>query len=105
MPRLQILELPEGVDDDRPPFVLVVDQWENPFHGLANQWAAKLGARAALVHEGTLELPANEVPVAPDGYPLKLRVEGDFEEFRAQVQDEIRKARAEMGDVNLRRTF
>jgi hypothetical protein len=28
MARLQILELPEGSDDNRPPFLLVVDQYE-----------------------------------------------------------------------------
>ncbi|MEU1071923.1 MULTISPECIES: hypothetical protein [unclassified Streptomyces] len=99
MARLQILELPDGADDDRPPFVLVIDEYipqryvlgpdnESPrdeFAGLAE----KIGARAVLAFEETIDIPANEVPVDPDGYPLKIRVEPDFEAFRAQVQEEI----------------
>jgi hypothetical protein len=62
MARLQILELPEGSGDDRPPFVLVVDQWTNPFHGQAQQWAEQIGAQGVLVSEKTMEIPANHVP-------------------------------------------
>ena len=103
MARLQILELPEGDDDDRPPFVLVIDQFEpqrymlgadqelpaDPFDGIAE----RIGARAILAFQETIEIPANEVPVDPDGYPLKIRVEPDFEEFRTQVQEEVLAAR------------
>ncbi|MEU2566614.1 MULTISPECIES: hypothetical protein [Streptomyces] len=71
MARLQILQLPEGVDDNRPPFVLVVDQYverryitglDQPepvseFDGIAE----RIGARAVLVFEGeTVEIPAND---------------------------------------------
>lgn len=104
MARLQILELPtvyreEGPDET--PFVLVIDQVEDleSVHtfladppGLKEQ----LGARAILIFDERVEIPANEVPVDPDGYPLKIRVEGDFEQFREQVQDEIRKAQTEL---------
>lgn len=51
MSRIQILELPEGAGDDRPPFVLVVDEWEpqgswtSPWQELGN----KIGARAVVV--------------------------------------------------------
>ena len=108
MARLQILELPteHHGDDMTTPFILVVDQYEparyvlgigedqpepvSPFEGVAE----RIGARQVLVFEETIEIPANEVPVDPDGYPLKFRVEGDFEQFREQVQDEIRKAQA-----------
>jgi hypothetical protein len=102
MARMQILELPEGSSDDRPPFVLVVDQYEpppypdvpdtSPFDGIAE----KIGARAVLVFEETIDIPANDVPLDPDGYPVKLRIEPDFETFRKQVQDEIRRAQADV---------
>ncbi|MFD7705695.1 hypothetical protein [Streptomyces sp. NPDC059786] len=104
MARLQILELPEGSGDDRPPFVLVVDEMpadEPSFEALRRDLtdgnlAARTGARAILVFEDTIDIPANEVPVEPDGYPLTFRVEGDFEQFREQVQEEIRKAQGEV---------
>ncbi|MGY1439518.1 hypothetical protein [Streptomyces reniochalinae] len=72
MARIQILELPEGADDKRPPFVLVVDEFEpqryipaagmepqrnDPFEGVAE----KIGARAVLVFEETVEIPSNDV--------------------------------------------
>ncbi|MFC8986024.1 hypothetical protein [Streptomyces sp. NPDC057115] len=75
MARLQILELPEGTGDDRPPFILVVDQYvarryvvgvgqsEQPideFDGIAE----KIGARAVLAFEDTIDIPANDL----DGY-------------------------------------
>jgi len=67
MARLQTLELPEGSADDRPPFILVVDQYEpppypadvndpGPFDGIAE----KIGARAVLVFENTIDIPAND---------------------------------------------
>lgn len=115
MARIQILELPTiyGKDGtDETPFVLVIDQvHEEAFahldHGVTikddgartsvhRRLAEQLGARAVLAFEETVEIPANEVPVDPDGYPLKIRVEGDFEQFREQVQQEIAKAQADM---------
>ncbi|WP_327222994.1 hypothetical protein OG229_02300 [Streptomyces platensis] len=102
MARLQILELPEGAGDDRPPFALVIDQYEpppypgepepSPFDGIAE----KIGARAILVFEETIDIPANEIPVDPGGYPIKVHVEGEFEKFREQVQAEVAKAQAEL---------
>lgn len=80
MARLQILELPEGAEDDRPPFILVIDQaraedfypaddgqtmWqafttrlvtEDPRRAIAEQ----TGARAVLVFEDTVDIPAND---------------------------------------------
>ncbi|MFF1574836.1 hypothetical protein ACFVWR_19015 [Leifsonia sp. NPDC058292] len=98
MARLQILELPEGAADERAPFVLVIDQVpteQTKFDAIRRDLLAdgdlaeRLGARAVLVFEETIEIPVNEVPVDPDGYPLKIRVEGDFEQFREQVQEEV----------------
>ena len=70
MARLQILELPEGSNDDRPPFVLVIDQYTprryitgldqpepvSEFDGIAE----KIGARAVLVFEEAVDIPAND---------------------------------------------
>ena len=71
MARLQILELPEGSGDDRPPFVLVVDQYHprryisgldqepqqvDEFDGVAQL----IGARAVLVFEETVDIPAKD---------------------------------------------
>ncbi|MEU1663568.1 hypothetical protein ABZ547_08130 [Streptomyces sparsogenes] len=104
MARLQILELPEGAGDDRPPFVLVVDQWPDTLtdeHAVVawKKVAEEAGARTIILTEDTIEIPANEVPLDADGYPLKVHVEGDFEKFREQVQEEIAKAQAKTADV------
>ncbi|MER5875460.1 hypothetical protein ABT119_05965 [Streptomyces sp. NPDC001910] len=71
MARLQILELPEGSGDERPPFVLVVDEYEprrymlgldqteqpiDEFDGIAE----KIGARGVLVFAETVDIPAND---------------------------------------------
>ncbi|MGW4223020.1 hypothetical protein ACWEG1_06135 [Streptomyces bauhiniae] len=123
MARLQILQLPEDAGDDRPPFVLVIDQARltdfypstegKSIYQVAqerltlvdslDEMADRLGARAVLVFEDTIDIPANETPVAPDGYPIRVRVEGDFNQFRDQVQAEIAKAQAELADT-LRRS-
>ena len=73
MARLQILQLPEGAGDERPPFVLVVDQYQplryvagigqeeqvvDEFEGLAE----KIGARGVIVFWEPVEIPANETP-------------------------------------------
>jgi hypothetical protein len=100
--RLQILELPteHHGDDMVTPFVLVIDQLDESLIdsiASASQSTAELiGARTILAFTETVDIPANETPVDPDGYPLKIRVEGDFDQFREQVQDEIRKAQAQM---------
>lgn len=93
MARLQILELPEGSDDDRPPFILVVDQasediakslaptgYEEASYATVMQrltglsLAEQIGARAILVFEETVDIPANEA--APSGAQWELTVDG-----------------------------
>ena len=97
MARIQILELPEGDGDDRPPFVLVIDQFDSPFLNASfDEFAKTVGARGVVATTGTIELPANDVPTGPDGLPVKFRVEPDFETFREQVQDEIRTAQQQV---------
>lgn len=107
MARLQILELPEGVGDDRPPFVLIVDEYDpppypvdvnapGPFEGIAE----KLGARAVLVFEETIDIPANELTLthaqeAADGNVVRLRVEPDLTGFTDKVMAEVVKAQVE----------
>ncbi|MBE1597234.1 hypothetical protein [Streptomyces stelliscabiei] len=76
MARLQILELPEGTGDDRPPFVLVVDETvpqriilgqDMPFGDYWQGIADKIGARAAIVTPETVEILGNNAaPVAVD---------------------------------------
>jgi hypothetical protein len=76
MARLQILELPEGPDDERPPFVLVIDQAEDSIGRslrrhvgvpeeaeLTTNVAHLIGARGVLVFAETIEIPANDVSV------------------------------------------
>ncbi|MFE0470489.1 hypothetical protein ACFW2V_02585 [Streptomyces sp. NPDC058947] len=69
MARLQILELPEGSNDERPPFILVVDQVptsEAGFDALRRDLGTpgdlleRIGARAVLVFEDTIDIPAND---------------------------------------------
>lgn len=69
MARLQILELPSGINDDRSPYVLVIDQVpsdETKFDAIRRDLlsdgdlAPRLGARAVLVFEETIDIPANE---------------------------------------------
>jgi hypothetical protein len=86
MARLQILELPEGANDDRAPFVLVVDEYEpcryvmgldqseqpvDEFDGVAE----KTGARCVLVFAETIEIPANDIAIPTD------------EAFKGEVQE------------------
>ncbi|MGW0905026.1 hypothetical protein [Streptomyces sp. NPDC002853] len=107
MARIQILELPEGSSDDRPPFVLVIDEtapqryilgadttWRDHWQDIAD----KIGARGVIVTPDTVDIPANDVPVDENGHPLffKVHVEGEFERFREQLRDEIRKAQADL---------
>ncbi|MFJ9979687.1 hypothetical protein [Streptomyces cyaneofuscatus] len=73
MTRLQILELPMGADDERPPFVLVVDEYTVQrvmtgagqsglsFVAPIDTAAREIGARGTLVFAETVEIPANDV--------------------------------------------
>lgn len=71
MARLQILQLPEGGGDDRPPFVLVIDQYQAQRYilgpdqpepvGELDGLAEKIGARAVLGFQETIDIPANDL--------------------------------------------
>lgn len=105
MARLQILELPEGGGDDRPPFVLVIDQCQgvalDTVEVIESSWrqlGKEIGARGVLIFMETVDIPANDVPVDEDGHPLflKVHVEGEFEKFHEQVEVEILAAQAKV---------
>lgn len=72
MARLQILPLPEGAGDDRPPFVLVIDEAATGPDGellikAADYIEARehIGACDVFIFEETVEIPANEPPPLP----------------------------------------
>lgn len=80
MARLQILQLPEGVNDERPPFVLIVDQYQPQRYlmgldtdaELVDEFAGlhqEIGARGVLVFHEPVEIPANAQPAAAVDYP------------------------------------
>ncbi|MGW2223797.1 hypothetical protein [Streptomyces formicae] len=79
MARLQILELPEGAGDDRPPFVLVIDQVDDGTALDIARWpddiSKRLGARHVVCFTDTVDIPANDVQPSTD------------EAFKTAVQD------------------
>lgn len=75
MARLQILELPEGAGDDRPPFVLVVDECVPQRIALGagtsfgDQWqnlADRIGARGVIVTPETVQIPTDQPSAGDD---------------------------------------
>lgn len=113
MARLQILELPEGSGDDRPPFVLVIDQCQpqRVVLGLDSTWqdhwqllADKIGARGVIVTPDTIDIPANDLTLthvqeAADGNIVRLRVEPDLEGFTETVMAEAFSAQAKVAEA------
>lgn len=117
MARIQILELPEGAADERPPFALIIDQarvedfypdaedksvWqafqervatEDPLQRIAEQ----VGARAVLVFEETIDIPANQVTL-DDGQTMRLKIEPDLGDFSQQVETAIADANKRLGE-------
>lgn len=99
MARLQILEVPEGAGDDRPPFILVVDQipatdaaFEALCGGLGAATAEQIGARAVLVFETTIDIPANAperrvVDVSGFGENLRKRLQRAMEAQQAKGEE------------------
>jgi hypothetical protein len=73
--RLQILELPEGAGDDRPPFVLVVDECVpqrialGAGQSFGDQWqnlADRIGARGVIVTPETVQIPTGQHSAGDD---------------------------------------
>lgn len=114
MARLQILELPTGVDDDRLPFVLVVDQTmpqrvalgaDAPFSDYWQDLADKIGARGVIVTPETVEIPANDTSAylaTPAGkQELVVNLNGDLDAERVL---DMREARIEAQRLAHKRT-
>lgn len=107
MARLQILELPEGSNDDRPPFLLVVDQVPTDEAGfdalrrdlMDDYLAARTGARAVLVFEDTIDIPANDTSGYAVGGPVEpLLRAADYTSSEArQLTEERDELHAELG--------
>ncbi|WP_073793177.1 hypothetical protein [Streptomyces uncialis] len=92
MARLQILELPEGAGDDRPPFALVIDEYTSQRYILGpgqstdpapEGMAESIGARAVLAFAETIDIPANDL-TGYNGIPG-----GDYTAFAATVSRAI----------------
>jgi len=117
MARLQILELPEGSDDDRPPFILVFDQLgEDDFENLAvvdqvERLKEQAGARAVLAYPGTLDIPANdttaylgssdmktEIDLKLGGQDVREAVSADMQKMRDATEDRILDSRQALLD-------
>lgn len=96
MARLQILQLPEGADDGRPPFILVIDEVsdeetervlgsQEAFDGIAGQ----VGARAVLVFHGmTIQIPANDVTTY--GEPTERSESVRVDERAMQAEEKLK---------------
>ncbi|CAL9597234.1 hypothetical protein [Streptomyces sp. enrichment culture] len=113
MPRIQILPLPEGAADERPPFALVIDQADetitqslaygvaydsdNGQRPLREALKADLGARAILVFEDTIEIPANDVSAyIPSAVNLRIEdlADADSAELAEHLNRRIELAQA-----------
>jgi hypothetical protein len=95
MARLQILELPEGTGDDRPPFVLVIDQVDDELAEDIARWpddiAKRIGARQVLCFPGTIDIPANDTTAyLRDGSEASAQL--DDYEVRTSIAADVRKA-------------
>jgi hypothetical protein len=77
MARLQILELPAGPDDDRPPFILVIDEASDevaaslnaPDGTLREGLAEEIRSQGVLIFRETVEIPANDTTAYRDASP------------------------------------
>ncbi|MET9140560.1 hypothetical protein [Streptomyces parvulus] len=96
MPRIQILPLPEGASDERPPFALVIDQapGDGPLSQgfrddleLTERLAERIGAQAVLVFEDTVEIPANDV----SAYATPTTVVHVDRDTDSSVADQVRR--------------
>ncbi|MCX5522179.1 hypothetical protein OG342_04760 [Streptomyces bobili] len=105
MARLQILELPSGQGDDRPPFVLVVDECAPQRIALGSKasygdhWqnlADRIGASGVIVTPETVDIPANA------STPLPLLDVGEAERAGAtQLVDAHERTRLDLCDALL----
>jgi hypothetical protein len=98
MARLQILELPEGANDDRPPFILVVDEWDvdslEASTILNEYWDAfgkKIGARGVLFVDRTIDIPANDTTAyLRDSEQVERAEPGRTDERARQAEEKLK---------------
>ncbi|MEU2780545.1 hypothetical protein [Streptomyces sp. NPDC007110] len=106
MPRIQILPLPEGASDERPPFALVIDQADETIlqslaYGIAydsdsggrplrDALKDELGARGILCFTETIEIPANDVTAYATPTAI-VHVEGDTTGLAERVEETLTK--------------
>ncbi|MEU4051238.1 hypothetical protein AB0F09_18825 [Streptomyces olivaceus] len=100
MARLQILELPTGADDDRPPFLLIVDQVDDELAEDIARWpddiAKRTGAQHVLCFPGTVDIPANDTSAylaAPAKQDLVVNLSGDPDAIRDAIAADMQKMR------------
>jgi hypothetical protein len=108
MARLQVLELPEGTDDERPPFVLVVDQCvpqrialgaDAPYRDYWQDLAQQIGARGVIVTPETVDIPANDTTAYLGDREVRSEVTvklGD-QDVRSAISAGMNKARQQAG--------
>ncbi|MFF9043333.1 hypothetical protein [Streptomyces parvulus] len=97
MPRIQILPLPEGASDERPPVALVIDQAPRDENSAAfrddianNKIAERIGARHVLVFEDTIEIPANDVSAYATP-TMNIRIDGSTDADSTELAENIRR--------------
>ncbi|MEV4783995.1 hypothetical protein AB0K53_00825 [Streptomyces tuirus] len=102
MARLQILELPEGSGDDRPPFILVVDQCipqrialgaDAPYRDYWHDLADKIGARGVIVTPETVDIPANDTTAYLGGSRPEFVVKLDGQDIDNAIDAAVQKAK------------
>jgi hypothetical protein len=108
MARLQILELPEGSGDDRPPFILVVDECvpqrivlgaDAPYRDYWQDLAQQIGARGVIVTPETVDIPANDTTAYLGDREVRNEVTvklGD-QDVRSAIAADMNKARQQAG--------
>lgn len=102
MARLQILQLPEGASDEQPPFLLVIDQAEPATDPLGDEkplplpdgLAEQVGARAVLVFNETIDIPANGIAsVRDDGLGGMTQSRDEWMAAAIAAQDRLERHR------------
>ncbi|WP_069744759.1 MULTISPECIES: hypothetical protein [unclassified Streptomyces] len=106
MARLQILELPSGPGDDRPPFILVVDECvpqrialgaDDSYGDYWQALADRIGARGVIVTPETMEIPGNaSLPLAEmEARPAQVRVylgDKEINEITRRIVTDVKQA-------------
>ncbi|MFF6966305.1 hypothetical protein ACFY9G_23420 [Streptomyces anthocyanicus] len=102
MARLQILELPEGSNDNRPPFVLVIDQVDDDSPLITDGpdiWPCfknDTGCQHVIVTTETIDIPANDTSgylATPAKQELVVNLSGNPDAIRDAITADMQKLR------------